>query len=170
MKFIFFFFIKSVETYCTVFFFLIVGLFPPRPLSHPDLCRANRVFIWRRVLRKQDLCMAYFTTFAVCASYCVFHFPSQHERLVTALPHPQRPALSNPAKAPSFHLNWGSLCLLRVLHSTLDTHKEPVIERHKQASILVVKLVWALQLYLSTFLSLYKAGACKNAFFIPGIF
>lgn len=130
--------------------FSTVGLPPPSPPAYIlTFAEPTGFFFYlaKSVIKQRDFSKAYFTTFATsCASHCLFPPPQLAQASGGCALHI---LLNDLHWAPGFHLNWGSLCLLRVWHSTLSTHKGALIERHKQASILVVKLVWALWLRVS---------------------
>lgn len=150
--------------YCTAFSIITVGLILFSLVSWP-----NRGFYLKKSVKGVG-------TFIWIILLCLqsvhsIVFPLPYERLVSAQPHPKRRAPSNATNSHSFRLNWRSLCLLRASHSTLDTHKAPAIERYKQTSILVVKLLRALWLHMSTlYLSLCKTRACKAFFHSWNIF
>lgn len=123
--------------------------------------------------------MKYFTMFA---PYCVFTSPLARAPSVhsVAQPHPERHDQATQCIV-GLHLKGGSFCLLRASYSALSTHRAMVIERHKQTSTLVVKLLRALWQQLSTFvLFLFipfpflffvrPEHVMMMPFFIPGLF
>lgn len=116
--------------------------------------------------RSGDFSMDYFTMFAVFASYCVFTSPvctsvsCLHSHILNDVHQATQRILTASIWIEAHYVFWG--------HRTPpSTHtNSPVIEGHKQTSILVVKLLRALWLHLSTlYLSLCKARACNDAFF-----
>lgn len=127
----------------------------------------NRVFIWRRVLEERGV---FYGLFYYVCSLCIllcFHFPVSMSVCLSAVLH------SHITTCTEQHGQFSQLTSeLRLIMSFegIVLHPQhtqsPVIERHKQTSILVVKLFASSVVAIVYFLFvLCEARACDDAFF-----